>query len=340
MTRSPRSERGRSFADLSPVGKQRRVARLAAEALRGYDLRVSSVRVHAFATNLLYRVRSDAGERFVLRMAYPGWRALADLQAEAAWLEALQRDTDVGAPAVVRASDGEAVLATRGPGVPDVWHATLMTWVDGRLLAHHLDEANLGRLGELFARLHLHGRAWTPPAGFSQRRFEAFLSRGEPDALFDGGAVEGLQDDDRRAFLLARAWVERAYAGLDRADLRVIHCDLWHENVELDRGCLRPFDFEDTVWGYRLHDLAMGLLDLLETVGPERYPDLLAACRGGYQRWLAWPEGDLEVLQIGRLLWKANWVARFQRASFGAFGEAHGRVFRRFEAAGVLRLTG
>ena len=340
MTRSPASERGPPFDELSPVGKQRRVARLALAALAAYDLRVASLRVHAFATNLLYRVRSDAGERFVLRMAFPGWRTLSDLQAEAAWLEALQRDTDVGAPAVVRARSGEAVLALRGPGVPDTWYATLMTWVDGRLLVHHLDEANLARLGELFARLHLHGKAWTPSAGFSERRFEAFLSRGEPDALFDGGAVEGLQDDDRRAFLRAREWVERAYAALDPGDLRVIHCDLWHENVKHDRGRLRPFDFEDTVWGYRLHDLAMGLLDLLETVGAERYPDLLAACRSGYERLLGWPEGDLEVLQIGRLLWKANYVARFDRASFGAMSTAYGRMFREFEEAGVLWLTG
>ena len=329
----------RPFADLTPVGKQRRVAGLAEQALRAYDLEVRAMRVHTFATNLLYRVRSDTGERFVLRMAYPGWRTLVDLEAEAAWLEALQRDTDVGAPAVVRARDGQAVLPVRGPGVPDVWHATLMTWVEGRSLAHHLDATNLARLGELFARLHLHGRAWTPPAGFSQRRFEAFSSRGEPDALFEGGAIDDLGGDDRAAFLAARGWVERAYAGLDRADLRVIHCDLWHENVKLHRGRLRPFDFEDTVWGFRLHDLAMGLLDLLETVGPERYPDLLAACREGYERRLPWPEGDLEVLQIGRLLWKANWVARFQPASFGAMGAAYGRVFRGFEEGAGLRLA-
>ena len=328
----------RPFADLSPAGKQRRVARLAAEALRAYDLRVRSVRVHAFATNLLYRVRTVAGERLMLRMAFPGWRTLADLRAEAAWLDALQCDTDVGAPAVVRACDGEAVLATRAPGVDGTWYATLMTWVDGRSLAHHLDEAHLARFGELFARLHVHGQAWTPPAGFSERRFEAFLSRGEPDALFDGGAVDRLATDDRASFVRARAWVERAYAGLDRNDLRVIHCDLWHENVKLHRGRLRPIDFEDTVWGYRLHDLAMGLLDLLETVGPERYPDLLAAFRGGYEGDLAWPGGSLEVLQIGRLLWQANYVARFEAAAFGDMGARLGRVFRRFEQEGTLRL--
>jgi len=328
----------RPFGDLTPAGQQRRLARLAADALAAYDLRVAGVRVHASGTNLLYRVLTDAGERLILRMAVPGWRTLADLQAEAAWLEALSRDTDIGAPAVVRARDGEPVRAMTAPGVPGTWHATLMTWVEGRSLAHHLDATNLARLGELFARLHLHGQAWTPPAGFSRRRFEAFLSRGEPDALFEGGAIDELGSDDRAAFVAARGWVERAYAGLDPADLRVIHCDLWHENVRLHRGRLRPFDFEDTVWGYRLHDLAMGLLDLLKTVGPERTPDLLAACRDGYERRLAWPEGDLEVLQIGRLLWQANWVARFQRASFGAMGAALGRAFRGFEEGGALRL--
>ena len=82
----------------------------------------------------------------------------------------------------------------------------------------------------------------------------------------------------------------------------------------------------------------MGLLDLLETVGPERYPHLLAGCRGGYERVLAWPEGDLEVLQIGRLLWQANYVARFEQAAFADMGARLGRVFRRFEQEGTLRL--
>ena len=86
----------RPFGDLTPAGQQRRLARLAADALAAYDLRVAGVRVHASGTNLLYRVLTDAGERLILRMAVPGWRTLADLQAEAAWLEALSRDTDIG----------------------------------------------------------------------------------------------------------------------------------------------------------------------------------------------------------------------------------------------------
>lgn len=332
------SHTARDYASLTRNGKIRRIGQLAAAALSEYDIRVRSQRIHSFSTNLLYRVQSDSGERYVLRMAYPGWRTLEDLRAEAAWLDALHTDTDIGAPLVIRSSNGDSVLPMRGLGVPDTWYATLMTWVDGRLLAHHLTCANLERMGDLFARLHLHGKAWKPPSDFTTKRFVAFLSRGEPDAIFGDGQIETFRDDDKRAFLLAREWVEREYSNLDRSDLRVIHCDLWHENIKLDDGQLHPFDFEDTIWGFRLHDIAMGMLDLLETVGGARYQELLASFRCGYERLLEWPEGNLGVLQIGRLLWKANYVARFARESLVSLSEQYGHIFRSFERKGELYL--
>ena len=136
------SHTARDFASLTRIGKIRRIGQLAAAALSEYDIRAHSQRIHSFATNLLYRVQSDAGERFVLRMAYPGWRTLEDLCAEAAWLDALHADTDIGAPLVIHSSNGDSVLPMSGLGVPDTWYATLMTWVDGRLLAHQLTCAN------------------------------------------------------------------------------------------------------------------------------------------------------------------------------------------------------
>lgn len=137
----------REFAKLTRIGKVRRVGRLAAAALSEYDVRVRSIRMHSFATNLLYRIQSDTGERFILKMTYPGWRTLEDLHAEAAWLDALKEDTDIGAPLVMRSANGDWVLPLRGHGVPDTWYATLMTWVNGRLLAHYLTCANPSTTG-------------------------------------------------------------------------------------------------------------------------------------------------------------------------------------------------
>jgi Ser/Thr protein kinase RdoA (MazF antagonist) len=281
------------------------LAALARQALGQYDLTVTRLRLASLSTNAIYRVTAQGGVVHALRLATSGWRTLTDLRAEALWLEALARDTQIGAPRVVRARNGDAVLTLDGGT-----HVTLMDWLPGRLL---------GKMGALFAALHAHAANWQPPAGFSQRRFERFLSRGEPDVLASADMQALYPTGAGNLVQRVRARVDAAYAALDRADLRVIHCDLWHDNIKVHRGRLLPFDFEDTIWGYRLHDIAMAMLDLHETAGLERYEHMLAEFRAGYCGHLAWPEGDLDALQMGRMLWKLNYIARVHREGLASY---------------------
>jgi Ser/Thr protein kinase RdoA (MazF antagonist) len=263
------------------------------------------------------------------------------LRSEALWLDALARETHIPAPRVLPSRSGELVLPVRLPGIPEAWNATLMSWVPGRLLGHFLTQRNLEKMGVLFASLHQHGKAWVPPDGFTTRRFEHWLSRGEPD-LITGGAQSSPAADltPGRRVLLRRIHrrVEEAYARIDRSDLRVIHCDLWHDNIKLYRGELHPFDFEDTVRGFRAHDIAMAMLDLLETAGEARYAGLLAAFRRGYETCLDWPEDPIEPFQAGRLLWKINWVARREPQWLGHMVERHAPVFEHYEQTGRMIL--
>jgi Ser/Thr protein kinase RdoA (MazF antagonist) len=278
----------------------------------------------------LFRVIAPDGRRFVLRMAVPTWRTRENLVSEALWLEALARDTDLGAPRVFRSIDtGERVLELEAEGVPGVWRSTLMTWVPGPLLGTRLDRSNLAAMGRLFARLHEHGAAWKRPEGFSDCRFDRWLSRGEPCPL-----LEDAPDRVRRADESVRA----AYAALDPNDLRVIHCDLWHDNIKVHRGRLLPFDFEDTILGYRAHDIAMAMLDLLETVGESEYPALLGAFREGYGSVLPLPKEAIEPFQLGRILWKLNWIARFNPEALPGAISRHRKVFSKFEETGAIVL--
>jgi Ser/Thr protein kinase RdoA (MazF antagonist) len=325
------------YNQLSKSGRLRRLRRLAHAALDQYDLDVASLSFHCFATNLLYRVTTGDGHRYVLRLATPGWRTPDGLQAEALWLEALARDTDIPAPRIVRSLTGEAVLPMTSDHVPDTWHATLMTWVPGRHLTHFLSPTHLQRMGALFAALHIHGKSWTPPEGFSTRVFDHFVSRGEADVLFAEGQLQAYSAPALEHLRAAYAQVQAEYAGLDADDLRVIHCDLWHGNIKLHRQVLYPFDFEDTIWGYRLHDIAMAMLDLLEDAGDDRYPELLDGFKRGYGPLLPWPDGNMEVLQLGRLLWKINYVARRERQWLPEVVRRHVPVFRHFQETGQLR---
>jgi Ser/Thr protein kinase RdoA (MazF antagonist) len=257
----------------------------------------------------------------------------------------LARDTAIGAPRIVPARSGAKVLPLTAPGVPGTWNALLMTWLPGRLLGHHLTPTNLARLGALFAELHHHGARWTPPAGFTRRRFEHWLSRGEENLISarDGAApaaVAALPAAWRASLDRTDRLVEAAYATVDRRDLRVIHCDLWHDNVKLHRGALQPFDFEDTVWGFRAHDIAMAMLDLLEATDEERYATLLSAFRQGYEAHAAWPDDAIEPFQLGRLLWMLNWIARNEPRAFADAVERHVAVFEHYRRTGrVVRAS-
>ena len=341
----------RAFADLSHAGKLRRLRTLATSALAQYDLHDPVLIYHTYATNLLYRVITASGERYMLRLASPGWRTEADLRSEAIWLKALARDTTIPVPVMMYARSGEHVLPMQGIGIPDTWNASLMNWVPGRDLGHYLTAGNLERMGRLFAELHHHGADWNPPAGFTTRRVEHWQSRGEENKITAGQQTTAASTSAHRTNVVDAAasrllerlhrHVEGAYAAVDRSDLRVIHCDLWHDNIKLHQGVLHPLDFEDTVWGFRAHDIAMAMLDLLDDTGEECYPRLLAAFRRGYESLLAWPDDPIEPFQIGRLLWIVNWVARNQSDSLEHAVARHVPVFEHYEQTGrVIRPPG
>ena len=310
---------------------------LAVAALAEYDLKEPVIAYHGYETNLFYRVTSASGERFMLRLASPGWRTLVDLESEAMWLNALSRDTSIPVPRVVPATSGEYVLPMRAADIPDIWNVTLMRWLPGRLLGRYLTPHGLENMGRLFAGLHHHGAIWDPPPGFTTRRFEHWLSRGEEN-LITGKRQLPIPSQSRQLLERMHSHVEESYAAIDRSDLRVIHCDLWHDNIKLHNGTLHPFDFEDTVWGFRIHDIAMAMLDLLEDTGEERYPGLIAAFRRGYESQSAWPNGRIEPFQIGRLLWKINWIARNQPHSLESMIERHIPVFAHYEKTGDVIL--
>jgi len=324
------------YNELSFPGKLHRLRGLAVATLARYDLKDPVITYHDFSTNLLYRVTTASGERFMLRLASPGWRTYEDLCAEALWLNALRRETDIPAPEIIPSRSGEYVLPASRSGVPQIWNVSLMSWVPGRLLGHYLTECNLEKMGALFAALHQHGAAWAPPTGFTSRRFEHWLSRGEDNLIAGDGRIASMPSNTHDLIERMNQHVEAAYTAIARSDLRVIHCDLWHDNIKLYQGTLHPIDFEDTVWGFRAHDIAMAMLDLLEDTDEERYAQLLPAFRRGYEAHLAWPENRIEPFQIGRLLWKINWVARRQPEWLANMVERHIPVFEHYERTGQV----
>jgi len=216
-----------------------------------------------------------------------------------------------------------------------------MTWIPGMQLEKHLTEKNLEKMGILFARLHEFSAGYVPPSGFTQRQMNKVLARDEENLLFSPATMGQIGEHERDILDQVNQQVEAAYQDLyARSGLRVIHHDLWHGNIKIDRGRLRPLDFEDTVWGYPIQDIAMAMQDLMNDVPVESYEPLLAAFQKGYEQMHSWPEvydGQMDTFRVGRMLWVANWVARYQNQYIVDHINWLVKMFEEYLATGKLR---
>ena len=337
------------YMELTKQGKIRRLRKLAFNALKQYDLDVTALHLVGAFTNTVFRVwgqfrngSPEGSSSYILRICFPGWRTDVDLRSEAIWLQALSRDTDIGVPKPYAARDGEFIVTAGAPGVPEERRGILMSWLPGSLLGKHLTGTNLQKMGILFARLHAHAAQFIPPPGFTQRNMDSIYARGEEDVLFTEKCTDAFTAHSLQVFQETARCVDQTFASLyaQPDGLRVIHNDLWHDNIKVDHGRLRPFDFEDTLWGYPVQDIAMALQDLMRYVPPEDFEPLQSAFQRGYESLSPWPErwtGEIDSLRAGRMLWVCNYVARFEHQFLPDHIEYVTPIFERFLETGLVR---
>jgi hypothetical protein len=155
----------RPFERLARRGQVRRLALLAREALRAYDLDVRGLAPLSHGDNTTFRVDAVGGERFVLRIHRPSRKTPEVVRSELLWLAALQHEPDLAVPVPLPTRAGELLTVTSVPGVPEPRMAVLLRWLPGRFLDAGLTSTHLERVGAFIARLHELGGCFAPPGG-------------------------------------------------------------------------------------------------------------------------------------------------------------------------------
>jgi len=261
--------------------------------LRRYDLPPAPVRCIARVDNVVYRVGRD----LALRIYDPFNYTTPQIRSTLIWLEALARDTDIGAPAPRRNDAGELLTHT-----DDGRRCALLSWVEGRMHKRSARGVHFERMGRLMAQLHAHAARWTPPPGFERPRWDGEGLMGTE------GFVGGDGNPWPRVPEKARAPLQRvaafARAGLERAggSPMLIHADLHLANLVFADGRARPIDFDDTGIGHPHYDWAAALSGY--RLRPE-YPSILARVERGYGA----RAGDLDPFFAARFTGLALWVA-------------------------------
>ena len=330
------------FEQLTKRGQARRLRPLVINALDQYDFDVSEIQLVGLFTNAIFRLRTNNGQFYIMRVCAPGWRTETDLISELMWLQALRKDTDIRVPDPKPTREGDLFVESSAIGVPETRRCVVMSWLPGSQLESRLNEINLNKMGILFAKLHDHGTRFNPQNGFTERKMDSIYARGEPDVLFSEASHDAFTPNTKNILRQTDQKVREAFTHLYSAPqgIQVIHNDLHHGNIKIYHGQLCPLDFEDTIWGYPVQDIAMALQDLMVDLAPQAYDPLQRAFKEGYESLGSWPEdyeGQIDTFRAGRMLWVANYVARCEREFLREFINWLAPVFSRYLETGLIR---
>jgi Ser/Thr protein kinase RdoA (MazF antagonist) len=225
----------------------------------------------------------------ILRLHRQGYHTKAEIASELAWLTALQ---DLPGLRAVRPIPGAQGPVTEVDGR----FIVAFTPIAGQELQPDDDLApHFAPLGEITARLHLHARQWTPPPGFTRKRWDVDTVLGDRPHWGHWRQAQGL--DAAGAALLARATAVLAaqlHAYGTRPDtFGLIHADLRLANLMVSGDSLTAIDFDDCGFGWWVYDLAAAL-SFIET--DPRLPDLITRWVAGYTRIAALRDQDRAMI--------------------------------------------
>jgi Ser/Thr protein kinase RdoA (MazF antagonist) len=260
---------------------------VALEALRHYDLVPQRVRLAAESFNSIFQV-TTASAVYALRVGavlqiHPEGTAAV----EAAWHRRL-RQHGMLVPDVLANADGEpATLVADDRAEHGTRVCVVFDWVTGRSLRSGMSGRRAAALGRLSARLQQDGAAWSPPGAAEVLRADRVLYWQVPDQLAAAGPRFGFGTLFTDAQARAQAVLDSLWQSPPHPP-HLVHGDLTPQNVIVSpRNGLVPIDFQDTVLGFEVQDLAITISALRRWPGSDR---LIDAFRAGYGEHRAWPD--------------------------------------------------
>jgi Ser/Thr protein kinase RdoA (MazF antagonist) len=303
-----------------------RLRRLAENALAGYDLPPARLTLIAHLYNTTFRVDTDTGQCFMLRIHRAGTHTVETVGSELEWLAALRRDTTLEVPEPVPARTGALLTSAIAPGLPRQHICVLFRWLPGKVLSRSLTPAHMVRVGAFMARLHEHTARWVPPPGFTRGRvdYPVDAARWLPDPFAPDVAgyvrdlvAETLSPGEAMPVTEALAKVRAAEEALRTSEksgppaFALLHADLHYRNLLFAGNTVKAIDFDDCGFGPHLYDHAVMLSELLDRDG---YPALRAGLLAGYRAvrtLLPEHEAQLDTFialrQVQDALWVLEW---------------------------------
>ncbi|MCI0425084.1 MAG: phosphotransferase [Actinobacteria bacterium] len=301
--------------DASRIAKEAsRLLPLAQRVLKRYPFLTREVDHLATHSNVMFRVIGEGGQQLVLRVGSPEGNTRSNIEYEVAWLDALNRDTDLDVVRPIRTAGGSLIVDEYDPVIGKERPCVLFTWVPGSPLGNRAGPFGYRLLGQVAASLQAHGRYWRPERPDGMRRWDKVFYYGpELDPVIIGNPRFGHLFEHRRQKIISRAG-ELAEEVIRRSWVagrpQVVHGDLHEWNVHVVASRIHVFDFEDVMYALPAQDVA---ISLYHTRADENRDEVREAFRRGYESVAVWPVEDdsqLDAFHAARQIMLMNYAAR------------------------------
>lgn len=226
--------------------------KLAFAALDQFDLRVAKIRLSNHGFNTTYRVLTEDGQKFALRINLNSRKSPSEVLAEIEWIEALAKQGKVAVARPVKTISGEkfAKFVVDGGRVSI---AVLFSWLQGKVK----DEPSgkqVFAMGQSMAHLHASGRTWRPSEKASLPRIDDTFMGLENNITGDSRVSQDVKSLVAKTLEIC----EETFAALkSRFDVQPIHADMHPGNVLWQDGVASIIDFDDMGLGLIAQDIAI-----------------------------------------------------------------------------------
>ena len=236
------------IADLLPV---------AAEAARRFGLGHCNVESVNHGYNSTFKVTSQTGSQFALRININSVRSLANTLAEVAWISQLAEQQEINVPQPVLTAEGQSVMRVPHRSTDRDLTVVMYSWLDGDDLGDEAGIEQLEALGATMARMHEQSVHFALPNGADLPVFSDVLWNTRNCLL---GDESELTAEEQSLLRVAFAEVQQVMdAMFAHTAAQVIHADLHGWNVKWHDGQVAVFDFDDCGYGLPIQDLATAL---------------------------------------------------------------------------------
>lgn len=275
-----------TFSELTIKQQVDSLAECVVEILNQYELGPYETESINHEFNSTFKVISQSGEKFALRINVNSNRTLENLNAEVAWVNSI---IEVKVPKPVATRGGQYVSSGWHEATGRKLSAVLYSWLEGEEPGDEPTLEQLEAAGRAMAMLHQGSSALQLPQDAALPVLNDFYW-GAADML--SAPEAGLSDEERASVDQIKTEVIQALSKLSEAtSLQPIHADLHPWNMMWHQGELAVFDFDDSGLGLPIQDLATSLY-YLDTEEQDQ------AFLTGYVSVRPLPEYSNEFLQL------------------------------------------